>query len=382
MENPLDVNQAKQKFRSEDLMSEADSDYISPRAQEHLSESGRGGKRGRPRGRGGRGRGARGGGAWKGIKRGPRRAAEPSQEFKILHSEATTAFIDHDYNKADDFAQRAILANPEIFAAHSLLSEIHFARGDKDKALAALFNGAHTRPKDIQVWSRVANLILERAGDDRISALNDAIYCYNRIIGVDATNIHARYQRAALNRELGRKGRAAYEYERMLKLLPHDTTVLRHLAEICIDLGEVERAKKHYDESIIYYLSIEEADAVSFSWSDVNIYAELFSYLRRYEEGIYKLKSLSRWVAGRRQETFWDNIKEDDREWDSEDFPRRLQVQRFIPGQFGPVAYGDGLPLELRVKLGIYRLKVGAKYLKEALVRLQYQPYHALWDLC
>jgi predicted Zn-dependent protease len=92
--------------------------------------------------------------------RGATESAEPSQEFKILHSEATTAFIDHDYNKADDFAQRAILANPEIFAAHSLLSEIHFARGDKDKALAALFNGAHTRPKDIQVWSRVANLIL------------------------------------------------------------------------------------------------------------------------------------------------------------------------------------------------------------------------------
>lgn len=255
-----------------------------------------------------------------------------------------------------------------MFAAHSLLSEIHLARGDKDKALTALFNGAHTRPRDVQVWSRVAKLILERAGDDRMAALNDAIYCYTRIIGVDATNMHARYQRAALNRELGYNGRAVLEYERMLKLLPHDTIVLRHLTEVCIDLGEVERAKNHYDVSIAYYLSDAEASGMKFSWSDINIYGELFSYLRRYAEGISTLKSLSRWLLGRGRETYWDDIVEDDREWDSEDIPRRSQVQQFDPGQYGSVTYGDGLPLELRIKLGIYRLKLGNQ-VKEALVR-------------
>ena len=254
-----------------------------------------------------------------------------------------------------------------MFAAHSLLSEIHLARGNKDKALAALFNGAHTRPKDVQVWSRVAKLILERAGEDRLAAFNDAIYCYNRIISVDATNLHARYERAALNRELGYKGRAVLEYERMLKLLPHDTTVLRHLAEVCIDLGEVERAKEHYDFSFAYYLSNEEASAMKLTWSDINIYGELFSFLRQYGEGISRLKSLSRWLLGRGRETYWDEVTEDDREWDSEDSPRRSQVPQFAPGRFGAMTYGDGLPLELRIKFGIYRLKLGT-YVKEALV--------------
>lgn len=255
-----------------------------------------------------------------------------------------------------------------MFAAHSLLSEIHLARGDKDKALAALFNGAHTRPKDVQVWSRVANLIMDRAGDDRMAALNDAIYCYNRIIGVEATNMHARYQRATLNRELGYNGRAVLEYERMLKLLPHDTTVLRNLTEVCIDVGEVERAKDHYDVSIAHYLSDGIASGMEFSWSDINIYGELFSFLRQYAEGIFKLKLLSRTLLGRARETYWDDIVEDDREWDSEDMPRRSQVQQFTPAQYGPTTYGDGLPLEIRVKLGIYRLKLGS-HVKEALVR-------------
>ena len=293
---------------------------------------------------------------------------EPSQEFKILHSQATTAFIDRDYGKAEELAQQAILVNPEMFPAHSLLSEIHMARGDKDKALTALFHGAHTRPRDVPVWSKVAQLILERAGDDRVSGLKDAIYCYNRIIGADATNVDARLQRASLNRELGYKGKAAYEYERLLKQLPHDTTVLRHLAEIYIELGEVERAKKHYDDSIEQYRAGEAGENMTFTWSDLNIYAELFSYLGQYEEGISRIKSLSRWLLGRGQDDFWEYLNEDDREWDADDEPRRSQVNGFLPGSSEPAAYGEGLPLELRVKLGVYRLRSNLSNLTEALV--------------
>lgn len=76
--------------------------------------------------------GARGG---KGIKRGPRKPLEPGPEFKMLHSDATEAFIDGDYDRAMDRVMRAIQNNPEMFPAHSLLSEIFLAQGQKDKAL-------------------------------------------------------------------------------------------------------------------------------------------------------------------------------------------------------------------------------------------------------
>ena len=94
-----------------------------------------------------------------------------------------------------------------------------------------------------------------------------------------------------------------------------------------------------------------------FGWPDINIYVELYAYLNQYESALWELKSLARWIMGREQETLWDEIVEDDREWDEGD-SRRLEVERFTPGKFDPQLYGAGLPLELRVKLGLYRLRL------------------------
>lgn len=260
--------------------------------------------------------GARGG---KGIKRGPRRPLEPSPEFKMLHSEATSAFIDGDYERAIDLVKRAIQTNPEMFAAHSLLSEVLLAQGEKDKALTALFSGAHTRPRDPSVWAKVARMILERAGEDRQAALSDVIYCYSRVIDIDPRNLNARFQRAALYRELGYNGRAATDYERVLKDDPHNVRALRQLAETYIDINDVQKVFDYWTESADYYMSLDPEEAPEFSWSDVNIYAELFTYLGQHSEGLKGIKSLSRWLLGRGDDTMLEDFNEDDREWDSKD---------------------------------------------------------------
>lgn len=335
------------------------------------SDAGR--RRRRGGGRGASRYGARGG---KGIKRGPRKPIEPSAEFKLLHSEATSAFIDGDYDRAIDLVKQAIQINPEMFAAHSLMSEILLAQGHKDKALTALFSGAHTRPKDPSVWAKVARLILELAGDNRQSVLNDVIYCYSRVIDIDPKNFNARFQRAALYRELGHNGRAATEYERILREMPHHARALRHLAETYIDLNDVQKAVEHYSASIEYFKSLDPEEASDFSWSDVNIYCELFSYLDQHDQGLRALKSLSRWLLGRKDDTMWDDFEDDDREWDFDDSPRRIKTDGFIPGQWPRDAYGLGLPLELRIKMGLFRLKMGDRHTNEALVSsLQDSPW-------
>lgn len=309
--------------------------------------------------------GARGG---KGIKRGPRKPLEPSPEFKMLHSEATSAFIDGDYDRAVILTKQAIQINPEMFAAHSLLSEIFLAQGQRDKALTALFSGAHTRPRDPTVWAKVAKMIMNRAGEDRLTALNDVIYCYSRVLVINPKNYNARFQRAAIYRELGHNGRAATEYERILKELPHSIRALRHIAETYIDSNEVQKAVDHWTKSVKHLITLDPSRAPEFSWSDVNIFAELYGYVGDHAKGLRYLKALCRWLLGRKDDNMWERFDEDDREWDGYDSPRRIKTNGFIPDQWPRDSYGLGLPLELRIKLGLFRLKMGYEHKDEALV--------------
>ncbi|KAL9601111.1 MAG: hypothetical protein Q9219_002710 [cf. Caloplaca sp. 3 TL-2023] len=300
----------------------------------------------------------------KGIKRGLRRPLEPSNEFKALHTQATAAFIDSDYTTAEQLTLQAILMNPEMYAAHSLLSEIHSARGEHDKAFTALFNGAHTRPRDTEAWDTLAQMLLARSKDDD-TVLTDALYCYSRIIQVDPQNVHARLQRATLNRRLGYMGRAAAEYEHLFRIFPDDLSILRSLAEIYTGTDKADRATEHYDACIKSYQAREPEKPKTLTWSDVNIYVELLADQQRYIDGIAKIKSLSRWLLGRRWDNIWEN-QTDDREWDIDDYPRRHLVEGFRVGSYADTSYGKGLPLELHVKLGTYRLRHDKQQIQEA----------------
>lgn len=303
------------------------------------------------------------------MKRGLRAPLEPAPEFKALHSEATMAYIDNDYDRAESLALEALQINPEMFPAHNLLAQIHTARGDTDKALIATWNGAHTRPRDTQNWKTVAHALLERDEIREAATIRDAIYCYNRILQVNKDDVETRYARAELYRELSHFGRVAQEYEQLRQYLPHDTTLLRHLAEACIDLNEPLRALGPYQETISYYRALEPDRPNSITWSDVNIIAELHSFQRSHEAGLAEIKSLSRWLLGRSSDSFWDDCVEDDREWDTDDEPRRVGFEGFVANAHDESSYGDSLPLELRIKLGVFRLQ---KYdIAEAMVCIE-----------
>jgi general transcription factor 3C polypeptide 3 (transcription factor C subunit 4) len=341
------------------------SDTPKQRDQRGKRGSGRARSRGRKRGRGGTKSRGRGG---KGLKRGPRPPIEPSKEFATLQKAAVDVWIDqHDHDKALNLIQQAISINPEVYAAHALMSEIYFAKGDDERGVASLFSGAHAAPRDATVWHRVADACLQKASLDRTRALQQASYCFARIVDMDHGDLDSRFQRAAINRELGLYTTAMREFERILAVMPHNPSVLQQIAEICLELGEIDKAKQLYDGCISFYEANGLAGENPFSWSDVNIYVELFSTEGEIEKAIAKLKSLSRWLLGRSAEIYWDEVSEDDREWDPVDTPRRATIPQFVAGKYPSPSYGFGLPLELRVKLGIYRLGMGRDHRAEAL---------------
>ena len=105
----------------------------------------------------------------------------------------------------------------------------------------------------------------------------------------------------------------------------------------------------------------------SFTWAAINIVTELYGFQQRYDEGLVELKSLARWLLGRREDVYWDTYTQDDREWDMDDQPRRIEIPEYVPGEHDISTYGDGLPLELRIKLGIFRLRSESRDLEEAI---------------
>ncbi|EXJ77260.1 hypothetical protein A1O3_10418 [Capronia epimyces CBS 606.96] len=323
-----------------------------------------------------KGPGTRGG--WsKGLKIGPRKAVEPGVEFTELHKKAMNAFIDdQDTDKALELILQAIAVNPEIYAAHALLSEIYFAKDENEKAIAALFSGAHSAPRDAEVWHQVASACVQRSTGDRQTALQQASYCYARIIHNDGKDFDARLQRAAVQRELGNYTKAMKDLEFIREHMPRNSNVLRQIAEVCIDTRDLDRAKSLYEEALSYYRETGLQDEESFTWADVLVYAQLLAQEEppdvALSNAISTLKRLSRWLLGRDDETYWDEYSDDDREWDSEDDPRRTIVDQFVPGKHPPDAYGSGLPLELRVRLGVFRLRQGQDMLEEALAHFEW----------
>lgn len=316
-------------------------------------------------------------GGWsKGLKIGPRPAIEPSPEFNGLHQQALNAFIDEqDTEKARDLILQAIALNPEIYAAHALLSEIYFARDEDEKAIAALFSGAHSAARDAEVWRQVAGACLQHSVNDRHRALQQASYCYARIIHNDRQDYNARLERAAISKELGNFGKALKDLEAVLEGMPRNANVMKQIAEVGIETKNLGRAMTLYEDFLTYSRGPGLEGEETFTWGHAITYIELLSRNGPPDEArsnaIIVLRQLCRWLLGREEEFFWDNF-DDDREWDVEDEPRRIMVPQHIPDIFPAESYGLGLPLELRVQLGILRLKQGSDHLAEALEHLEW----------
>ena len=305
------------------------------------------------------------------TKTGYRKPLEPTQRFKDTLAHATAAFLAGDYDRAYGAIQQAIAINPEIYSAHSLLSEIHLARGDKIEASVALFQAAHTKCRDPEIWMRLAGLISETSTEGRESTVSDMIYCYSRVISYKADHFEARLKRATLLRERGQAAKALLDYLKLRRGdFQFDTTLLRYLAETYSELNEHHMAIELYDDTIIHLQSMGTSDFISLGWSDMNIYAELFIHAKEPQEGLFKLKGAARWLLQREDETFWVEFAEDDREFDKHDHPRRSMVPEFIPNVHPASSYGDGLPLELRIKLGLLRLLQGGTHVNEAMVSI------------
>ncbi|KAF2827340.1 hypothetical protein CC86DRAFT_445343 [Ophiobolus disseminans] len=367
----------------------------------------RGGRRGRPRGQG---RGGHSGSAStrkkrkggkpgrpKGLRLGPREVADPGEEFKELQRQAHERFIERDYPSALDFAQKAIQLNPEIFDAHNIASEIYAAMDEEIKSIDSLIIGAPTK-RDAALWEyiieRVNKLDAEKYPeytDEAKTALT--LRCLQQIVLLDNENYEARSHILEIEASLGHVSRCVKLGRKMLRIRrekegPPDTEVLKIMA--MMGTSTKRQTKLHlnkllesFDEAIDFYIKRKPDDS-DFDWEMINIYLDLLERKEQYDYALRRLKALARWKQGRIKDSFWDE-QDDDREYDLEDKPRRVAVPQFKE-RAQNAKYGRILPLEIRVKLGIFRLRKSPADFLEAMHHLEmlepddHSPEALVWD--
>ncbi|KAK3207291.1 hypothetical protein GRF29_103g438113 [Pseudopithomyces chartarum] len=316
----------------------------------------------------------------KGKKVGPRPVVDPGPEFRELQRLANEAYMKEDYETAMSYAKDAIRLNPEIFSAYSLLSEIYAAMGNEADSIGTLMGGAPTQ-RDKNLWYLILDRIekldvsqyptMTRATQDRL-----AVGCLTSIIHLDSDDWEARNMKLYYEVRRQRYSSCVILCRKMLQLKPHDVSVLTTMARMgtanarqtSLHLNEITEL---FESSITHFLRVDKKhpseSALGFGF--LYAYLDLLDKAKRYDYGLYRLKSLSRWIQKRATEKYWDNL-EDDREFDFEDV-RRITVPAFArQKKKRRGSYGASLPLEIIVKMGIFRLRMSPPNFDEAMRHL------------
>lgn len=302
-------------------------------------------------------RGARGRGS-----RGPRKAAKPRGDITARIAKVNQAFLAGEYDRALELVSEVIRINAEIHQAWTALASIFREQGHIGRALSAMVYAAHLRPKDVAGWLHCASFALDTADLDEQVHLKTARLCYSAALKAEFNNIEARLGKAAICHQQGHYAQAAVEYSIALRTRPADLEIVRKLAEAAVDSQYSQSAASAALEAYGRFFSIAQAASAGYDltdlWYDIGTYVDIFAAMNRLKDAITHLRRLSRWISLRKEESFWDQSQGDDREWDLSD-ERRMMVDTFTQGRFPNSAYGLSLPLFLRMRLAIYRLRTG-----------------------
>ncbi|GAB1320430.1 transcription factor TFIIIC subunit tfc4 [Madurella fahalii] len=310
---------------------------------------------------------------------GPRKAAKLPPDIQFRMSLANEAFQQNDYDRTIAQLSEIIRINSEVFHAWTLLSTVHETLGNREQAIWCRISAAHLTPRDVQQWISTAEYALEcledlEDGPEKDEVLRRAYACYTQALETDRSNIVARTGRADVIMLQGNASKALAEYQKALNYRPWNIRTVRNIADVALDVKDPRKsadvARGAYRRLVDYLQANGTFDAEEgrFEWSDLRIYLEFFTIQEKWQEGAQQLKEISRWLLGRRAESYWDQWTDDDREWDIHD-DRRVAVPDFEPARFPQDSYGQGLPVDLRAKLYVYRSKVGLEY--EANLHLQ-----------
>lgn len=332
-----------------------------------------------------------------------RRGQAMDPEVAQLLSEANEAFVRSDLQVAERLYNEVIKKDAKNFVAYETLGDIYQLQGRLNDCCNSWFLAAHLNSSDWEFWKIVANLSAD------LGHIRQAIYCFSRVVNINHEEWECIYRRSLLYKEIGQIGRALEGFQKLYAHNPLDSNILRELAVLYVEYNRINDAidiyleifeanvsrrnaiiaasenalesseeesqnssgsdkapsediETQYDdlngEEVQMYPGVnwkklkKKYNCIPFDWSSLNILAELFLKLTaRGSSGIKTIKRCARWIEHREVQVFWDDVN-DDSEFDD----RRYKNSRFDVLAETEKIKSYGLPIDVRIRLGLLRL--------------------------
>ncbi|KAI8325363.1 TPR-like protein, partial [Martensiomyces pterosporus] len=307
------------------------------------------GKKGRSQGERGRRRTARG--------------QKLSHEIKTMLGNANILYVNQELDKAFEILCEVVRLNPNASAAWHTMALIRENQGLPDDALQLQTVAAHLTPRDNDMWQH-----LDPAAKRRYDAsLEQALYCLKIMTKNDPKDAEAWSKRLRIQMERGDNKGVAKSYMAMIRDDPYNMQAIRDGAPILLHKqDDLDTPIKWFSEAGAnestwgnYYLehpteTVPVEELGGYTYSDINMMAELRLLRREFEEAIVDIKRGSRFIQGRGREPQWENSELDD----------------VVDSEYTH----NELPIELRVKLGLCRMMLG----QEETAQMHWEPLFGL----
>ncbi|KAJ3129398.1 transcription factor TFIIIC subunit tfc4 [Nowakowskiella sp. JEL0407] len=306
-----------------------------------------------------------------------------SAEVREIYGKANTAYIMKDYASAMEYLHQVIRKAPALSVVWMLLATIQDEMGNSTQAFQSLFVAAHIDRKNNDLWKKLA-LISMKLGQKR-----QMLYCMEKAHKSDRKNPHILWEIATIYHQHNMYQKAIVCYERILKLIPHYVPAIREMAKIFVLLNNYDEIIPYFENALdadlnepleeplqrLGYLEkevdedeeiIDESDGVPrrIGWEELNMLCELYLDTGKKEKVVQYIHLVAPWLMrGQKLQPYAGNI--DPCYGDDSEFGK-----------------GDDLPIELRVKLGIARLRLGMKQLADIQFDLLFErPIEEEFDL-
>lgn len=297
-------------------------------------------------------------------------AKEMDPEAASYFTQANQLFVENKLDEAMHYYQQVVKIEPKQAKAYKTMGEICQQKGQMSKCCSYWFMAAELSLWDLELWDTVAELSAE------LGFVDQAIFCYTHLINYKSGNRgpDPRFimERSMLYKQKGQYGRALEGLQRMHQLLPTDASIIKDLAAVYVEQRRVTDAVNLYMRVLDVNMKSDEPPVLEpqFGWSELNILCELFLIQHSWRMGLKIIKTVARWLSNRQDETWWDD-QDDDSEFDSR---RRQVIHKKRPTDYQNFMNRDSsMPIDLRFKLGTFRLELGQK--EEALTH-----YRALFS--